>query len=70
MYIFSNKVIPIDKIFSDEISNITFKDIVQNARIHPWHFFAEAFALCLMVIGGSVVFSWAFEIGELVGQLI
>lgn len=66
MYVFSNKVIPIDAMIAGK--PISVPDIFSAAKQHPWHFVGEAFCLIMMIIGVYVVGEYAFEIGRLIGR--
>jgi hypothetical protein len=68
MYLYSNKVIPIDAMLRGEKPDL--KLIIENAKEYPAHFVGELLAMGMMVLGAYTAAGWAYEAGRWVGRLI
>lgn len=68
MYLYTNKVIPIDTMLNGVWPD--FALIKQNAKEHPGYFAWELFALFLVGLGAVTCAGWAYELGKQVGHLI
>lgn len=68
MYLYSNKVIPIDAMLLGEKPD--FKLIIKNAKEYPAYFVFELFAMAMMVLGAYTAAGWAYEAGRWVGRSI
>ena len=68
MQVFTNKVIPVDLMLRGEKPD--FQKIVQDAKMHPWYFAGELFAVAMMVVGAIATCTWLYELGRQVGHLL
>lgn len=68
MIIFTNKVIPIDRLSRGE--SVDLRKVVESAKEHPWYFLGELFSLTMMIIGVYVVGEWVYQLGHAFGRSI
>lgn len=66
MQVFSNKVIPLDMMMRGEKPDLA--RITRDAKLHPWYFVGELFAIAMMVVGAVAIFGWLYELGRQVGR--
>jgi hypothetical protein len=64
--VFTNKVIPVDLMLRGEKPDLA--KIKRDAKLHPWYFAGELFAVVMMIVGAVATCGWLYELGREVGR--
>ena len=68
MQVFTNKVIPLDLMLRGEKPD--FAKIKHDAKVHPWYFAGELFAIAMTIVGAIATCEWLYELGRQVGKAL
>lgn len=66
--VFTNKVIPLDLMLRGEKPDLA--KIMRDAKVHPWYFAGELFAIVMMIVGAVATMGWLYELGRQVGRTL